>query len=268
MRWFRSPDPSKAKGDAMVRANFETALSAVLAHEGGYVDHPDDPGGATNMGVTHATLADWRGALVTRAEVRALTRAEAAAIYEARYWHAVRADELPGGLDLALFDFAVNSGPVRAIRSLQAVLGVAVDGRIGPITLAAIAVRDASALVGAMSAARLAFLTRLSTFPVFGRGWTRRVEAVRTAALKLAAAPPAKPLNPQETDMDLTKTFLASRTIWANLVGFFALALSFMGFDTAGLDKSALTENLLQAIAAVSFIASTLFRVLASRRIG
>lgn len=252
----------------MARANFEAALSAVLAHEGGYVDHPDDPGGATNLGITHATLSAWRGAPVTKADVRALTRNEAAAIYDARYWRAVRADDLPTGLDLATFDFAVNSGPERAIRTLQKALGIPADGQIGPVTLSAIAAHDSGALIRALTAARLAFLTGLSTFPVFGRGWTRRVEAVRTAALKLAAAPPAKPLTPQEIDMDLTKTFLASRTIWANLVGLFALTLSFMGFDTTGLDKSALTENLLQAVAAISFVASTLFRVLASRRIG
>lgn len=249
----------------MARANFETALAEVLRHEGGYVDHPDDPGGATNLGITHATLAAWRGAAVTREDVRALTRAEAAAIYETRYWNAVRGDDLPGGLDLAVFDFAVNAGPSRAVRTLQAVLGVAVDGRFGPATLGAAVSANAADMIISLCAARLRFLAGLSTFPVFGKGWTRRVREVEAAALRLV-----RPMIPQpkEPSMDLSKSFLTSRTIWANLVGFCALALSWLGFDTTGLDKGAFTDNLLAALAALSFVASTLFRVLASRRIG
>ncbi len=103
----------------MAAANFERALSLVLKHEGGFADHPADPGGATMMGITQATLAEWRGRPVTKDEVRALSRVEAGAIYRARYWDAVKGDDLPSGLDLAAFDYAVNSGPARAVRTIQ-----------------------------------------------------------------------------------------------------------------------------------------------------
>ena len=98
----------------MTAANFDRALTAVLRHEGGYVDHPSDPGGATNLGVTRATLAQWRGRAVSKAEVKALTRAEAAKIYRALYWDEIAGDALPAGLDFAVFDYCVNSGPGRA----------------------------------------------------------------------------------------------------------------------------------------------------------
>lgn len=88
----------------MAAANFERALALVLQHEGGFSDHPSDPGGATMMGITQATLGAWRGQPVTRADIRALSREEARAIYRIRYWNAVAGDELPAGLDLAAFD--------------------------------------------------------------------------------------------------------------------------------------------------------------------
>jgi hypothetical protein len=106
----------------MTAANFDRALTLVLQSEGGYADDPRDPGGATNRGITRATLARWRGRPVSKAELRALGRAEAAAIYRALYWDALRGDDLPAGLDIALFDYGVNSGPARAARTLQAVL--------------------------------------------------------------------------------------------------------------------------------------------------
>ena len=98
----------------MTASNFEASLAAVLKHEGGYADHPSDPGGATNLGVTRATLTRWRGRPVSKAEIRALTRAEAAKIYRALYWDEIAGDVLPAGLDFAVFDYCVNSGPGRA----------------------------------------------------------------------------------------------------------------------------------------------------------
>jgi lysozyme family protein len=254
-----------------MQTNFEAALAIVLRHEGGYADHPDDPGGATNLGITIGTLAVWRGTSVTRADVKALTREEASAIYRARYWASVRGDALPSGLDLAVFDLAVNSGPSRAIRLLQGVLGVPVDGRIGPVTLKVAGECAPSACVSALCAARLEFLRRLATFPVFGTGWTHRVRDIERAARMLAAAPPpetTQDLSKKETDiMDISKTFLASRTLWSNAIGLVALALSWLGFDAGVIDKTMLTDNLLQAIAGVSFVASTVFRVIATKRL-
>lgn len=252
----------------MASESFGPALTCVLAQEGGYSDHPDDPGGATMMGITQATLAAWRGAPVTKADVRSLTRDEAAAIYRARYWNAVRGDDLPVGLDLAVFDFAVNSGASRAIRSLQRALGVTVDGLIGPETLAAAGARPAPEMIAALCAGRRGFVERLSTFPVFGRGWTRRIREIEVAALKLVLSPAALSQPEKEKpDMDMAKTFLSSRTIWANAIGMGALALSWLGFDTSAVDKSALTDQVLQAIAGLSFVASTLFRVIATKRL-
>lgn len=169
-----------------MKSNFPKALDAVLKHEGGYVDHPRDPGGATNLGITKAVLEAWRGRKVTRAEVRALGRKEAADIYRARFWTSTRCDELPAGLDYAVFDFAVNSGPGRAVRNLQAAVGAKRDGVIGGLTLAAVArIRRADA-IRTLCDRRLAFVRALKTWPTFGKGWKRRVEEVRAAALALA----------------------------------------------------------------------------------
>lgn len=172
-------------------SRFELCLTHVLLHEGGFADHPSDPGGATNMGITRRTLAEWRGvtpwAELPISEVRDLTRAEAAEIYQARYWSSCGADLMPPGLDLALFDFAVNSGPSRAVKYLQAQIGVASDGVVGPITLSALEKsrrsRGVLNLIEALCANRMNFLKRLSTFKIFGRGWTARVEAVRKQAI-------------------------------------------------------------------------------------
>lgn len=180
----------------MARSRFDICLDAVLRHEGGYVDHPSDPGGATNLGITRKTLARWRQVApwwaLGKDEVRGLQRAEAAKIYRASYWDRVRAGRLPDGLDLALFDFAVNSGPERAVRSLQAELMVVADGHIGPLTLEAINSRmardGAAALIEALCNRRLSFLTRLASFATFGKGWSSRVAAIRKDALAAAGA--------------------------------------------------------------------------------
>ena len=129
--------------------------------------------------------------------MRALTPATVAPIYRRRFWDAIQGDALPAGLDYALFDFAVNSGPRRAVIGLQRALGIADDGRLGPVTLDALQGRDVPALVNALCDGRVAFLRALSTWPRFGRGWGRRVEEVRAAALALHAASgrPAAPID-------------------------------------------------------------------------
>lgn len=147
----------------------------VLASEGGYVDHPDDPGGATNLGITKHTLEAWRGHPVSKDDVRALTRSEALEIYKANYWDTVQGDKLPRGLDYAVFDYAVNSGPSKAARDLQRCLDVAVDGVVGVHTLAA--ARDANPveLIKCLCRRRWKFMKSLSIFSTFGDGWRRRV---------------------------------------------------------------------------------------------
>lgn len=175
-------------------ANFERSLAAVLKHEGGYVNHPKDPGGATNMGITHKTLAAWRKVeSVTRADVRNLTVSEVRQIYRAQYWAPIKGDQLPLGLDYAVFDFGVNSGVGRAVRFLQQLLknmGLydgAIDGLIGAKTIKALdAIDDVDALIIAYCDKRLAFLKRLKGWSTFGKGWKRRVTEVQDLAVDVA----------------------------------------------------------------------------------
>ena len=170
-------------------SRFHHAVELVLQHEGGFVHHPQDPGGATKFGITRETLSRVRGRPASVEDVRALTRAEATAVYRGLYWDVVRAGELPPGLDLAVFDLAVNSGPVRAVRMLQTILGVAADGIVGAVTLSSAWQSDPAETIRRLTRARLGFLGRLAVWPVFGRGWRRRVLAVEQGALRLASSP-------------------------------------------------------------------------------
>lgn len=160
-----------------MKQNFKQIQGWVLAHEGGYVNHPADPGGATNQGITQQTYDGWRR---SRGEsprpVKQLLASERDAIYKTQYWNVVRGDDLPSGLDYAVYDFAVNSGAARATKELQRLLGVKVDGQLGNITLGAIATRgDLVGLIEQLCEARLRFMKRLKHWKTFGRGWTRRV---------------------------------------------------------------------------------------------
>lgn len=168
-----------------MRETLPTALTLMFGHEGGYVNASSDRGGPTKYGITHTTLARHRGvASVTAAQVKALTLAEAEEIYRKSYWGQSGGDVLPVGLDYAAFDFGVNSGPSRAVRTLQQVVGVAADGKIGPKTLAAVNAYSGGTvkLIRDYCAARMAFLRSLTNpktgFPVNGRGWTIRVTGV------------------------------------------------------------------------------------------
>lgn len=151
----------------------------LFASEGGYVDHPEDPGGATNHGVTHKVLARWRGVSpwtrLPKSAVQGLSKFEAAQIMKANYWDVVQGDKLPVGLDYAVFDYAVNSGPGRAVKDLQRILGVKADGLVGLDTLGAIGGRDVVELIEALCEARYQFVRGLKTFATFGKGWTRRI---------------------------------------------------------------------------------------------
>lgn len=169
-----------------MNTNFEASLRKLLAHEGGYVNHPADPGGMTNLGVTRRSWEQWTGKAVTEEDMRALTPAMVAPLYRAKYWDAVRGDDLPAGVDYAVFDAAVNSGPGQAAKWLQRAVGVADDGKIGKATLAAVRAQSAGIVVGKFSAQRMAFLQGLKTFPVFGKGWSRRVAEVNAVAHNMA----------------------------------------------------------------------------------
>lgn len=167
--------------------NFLQCLAFVLKSEGGYVNHPADPGGRTNLGVTQKVWEEWVGHPVTEADMRALSPNDVAPMYKAKYWDLVKGDMLPSGVDYAVFDVAVNSGVGRAAKLLQRAAGVAPDGAIGPATLAAVAECDPKELTFSICRARQSFLESLPTFATFGKGWTRRVSEVQSAALAMAA---------------------------------------------------------------------------------
>ena len=129
-----------------MNANFEKALALVLEHEGGYVNHPSDPGGMTNLGVTKRVWEEWVGHEVDEKTMRGLTPEIVGPMYKAKYWDKVKGDDLPAGVDYCVFDAAINSGPGRAAKWLQAAVGVDPDGGIGPKTLQAVAGMDANEL--------------------------------------------------------------------------------------------------------------------------
>jgi lysozyme family protein len=160
----------------------------VLAHEGGYVNDPHDPGGMTNLGVTKRAWEAFVGHPVDEATMRGLTPARVEPFYKVQYWDKVRGDALPSGVDCAVFDYAVNSGVNRAAKDLQHAVGVGADGVIGPLTMAAINAMEPSLIVARVCDLRLSFLRSLATFDRYGKGWTCRVEKVADNAHGLMKA--------------------------------------------------------------------------------
>lgn len=180
----------------MARDNFAACMAEIYAHEGGYVDDPKDPGGATNMGITISTLAAWRGRKVSKQDVRDLTRAEADQIYRSRYWNPVHGDDLRHGIDLVTFDPAVNSGVSRGVQWLQRALGVTADGKMGPVTLRAAGAADAPEVITRACAYRMGFLRGLKTWGTFGKGWSKRVARVEAVAIRMDAEAANRPARP------------------------------------------------------------------------
>jgi lysozyme family protein len=171
-----------------MNANFDACLKHLLMHEGGFVNHPQDPGGMTNLGVTARVWEEWVGHPVDEKQMRALTPALVAPLYKRKYFDACRANELVLGLDYAVFDCAVNSGVGRAVKLLQSCVGATPDGGYGSITAALVKKaqeEDPLRLISVYCSKRLEFLESLKTFPVFGKGWSRRVAEVKEAALKM-----------------------------------------------------------------------------------
>ncbi len=184
----------------MTASNFAPALVAVLKHEGGYSNHPKDPGGATNRGITLDTFRRYVKPGASVSDLKRITDAEVAEVYRRFYWEsAVNADDLPDGLDFCAFDFAVNSGPDRAGRYIQRIVGVKQDGKIGPITLAAVRAMPVEDIINRLCDDRLAFLRQLTTWGTFGKGWTNRIRETRRASLEMAAAAPVTPHPPDDT---------------------------------------------------------------------
>ena len=163
-------------------SNWDNAFKLMLKSEGGYVNNPADPGGMTNLGVTKATWENWVGRESDEAEMRGLTPEKVEPLYKKKYFDAVRGDELPAGLDYLMFDFAVNAGAGRAIKTLQTAVGVTPDGGFGSITMAAVQAVDPVELIERFSQAKEDFYRSLTTFSTFGKGWLNRVADVKQHA--------------------------------------------------------------------------------------
>ena len=149
--------------------NFDQAFERLIGHEGGYVNHPDDPGGETKFGITKRTYP--------LENIKGMTLERAKALYLRDYWGPAGCDAVPDGIKFDLFDMAVNSGAVTAIKTLQRAVDATPDGILGPKTLQAINSMPAPRLVARLNGHRLDLMADLKTWPVFGRGWAKRVAA-------------------------------------------------------------------------------------------
>ena len=168
-----------------MQANYEKCLETILHHEGGYVNHPKDPGGETNLGVTKRVYEDFGG----EKDMKNLLIEDVAPIYEKNYWGRMKCGDMPSGLDLCVFDFGVNAGTGRSAKYLQTMIGTVADGGIGPNTLGALAnYVEEVGVEGAIrnfQEARQEYYESLSTFETFGRGWTRRVDETTELAVSM-----------------------------------------------------------------------------------
>lgn len=176
----------------MSAEDFPRALVNVLAKEGGFVNNPHDPGGATNKGITQRVYNAWRVAHGQPVgTVLWISTADVEGIYRAQYWAAIRGDDMPRGVDNCLFDEGANSGPEKSIVDLQTALvrlglySGRVDGVIGLVTMGAVGRADPAGLINSICDLRLSWLHRLSTWRFFGKGWNSRVTAVRKQSLEL-----------------------------------------------------------------------------------
>ena len=163
-------------------SNFPVSFALVLKSEGGFSNHRNDPGGMTNLGVTRNVWKEWVNRDVDETEMRSLTPELVTSLYKQRYWDACKCSDLILGIDYAVFDCAVNMGPGRAAKLLQAALGVKADGIIGRATIAAATAADPVELLEAFSLGKEAFYQSLPTFSTFGKGWLNRVAKVQDAA--------------------------------------------------------------------------------------
>jgi lysozyme family protein len=182
----------------VARHTFSTALRrGVFPHEGGYSNHPADPGGPTNYGITLAVARRHWKAGATAADLRAMPKSIAEDIYRRHYAAPLRYDDLPAGIDYCVLDYGINSGIGRAGKVLRRVLGLSDNtSTVTDGVIAAVTGRDPRPVINAICDERLRFLRSLRTWPVFGRGWERRVREVRELSLSLSgmAAQPEPPV--------------------------------------------------------------------------
>jgi lysozyme family protein len=164
-------------------SNFKECLELVLKAEGGWVNHPKDPGGETNLGVTKRVWEEWVGHPVE--SLKKLTKEDVAPLYEQKYWRPCYCEVLPRGLDFVVFSMGVNAGPGRSVKLLQSAIGILPDGIIGPRTRALISSSNGADIVAKFSEVRREYYKSLKTFPIFGRGWLARVDREEEEALQM-----------------------------------------------------------------------------------
>ena len=171
-----------------MQKNYQKCLETILHHEGGYVNHPKDPGGETNLGVTKRVYEEHGGTK----DMKELTVEDVAPIYKKGYWDKMKCDDLPSGLDLCVFDFGVNAGPGRAAKYLQTLVITKADGGIGPMTLAKVDEYvnkfTVKHIIEHYQNNRQKYYEELPTFETFGKGWTRRVKETLKIALDLESS--------------------------------------------------------------------------------
>lgn len=176
--------------------NFKVALDLMLKEEGfgnpknpnGFSNDPKDPGGMTAMGVTRATWQEYLGRVVSESEMRALDLNSVRPLYKTRYWDKCSCDKLPSGVDILVFDMAVNLGPFRASCIAQSAVGVKADGKIGPVTLEVINKSDPIKTIDEISKRRQLYYESRPKYSRFGTGWTKRVVRVKAASIRMATA--------------------------------------------------------------------------------
>jgi len=169
---------------------YEQAITQVLKDEGGYTNESTDPGGPTNWGITiHDARTYWKSN-ATSQDVKTMPRSVAEDIYIKHYAGPINYDSLPAGVDYTIFDYAINSGISKSIKTVQELIGVPIDGTMGPITLAKINSSDPISLIHAIYIERLKFLKTLHTWSTYGHGWTNRCNNGLSLALTLAGSSP------------------------------------------------------------------------------
>jgi lysozyme family protein len=184
---------------------FDKCLPLLFDDEGGYCNDAHDSGGPTKWGITHYDLAEFLGKKsVSVQEVKDMTKAIAAKIYKNKYWKSIHGDELPDGVDYAVFDYAVNSGISRAVKVLQKIVGVKQDGIVGGMTIDAVKRMDPEEIINKLCDQRLSFLQSLKIWKYFGKGWKRRVLHVHSDALLWAKASKLKKKNGNLSVSDFT----------------------------------------------------------------
>lgn len=169
-----------------MQRNYDESLKRLLVYEGGYTNHPKDPGGPTNFGITIHDYRKYIKSDGTAIDVKNMRLEDAKKIYKTKYWDVNRCDELPSGVDFCIFDYGVNSGVSRSAKVLQRLVGTPVTGKIDAATVKAANEKDPVLLVKQICDERINFLRNLKTWPTFGAGWGSRVAQVRKRATEMA----------------------------------------------------------------------------------